>query len=277
MSEKVKDPNSFWCRVKRWFENRWWKSDHGQTEADFQVRKCIQDIGIALMAPAIFLAGFRTANAYFFDDSKKRAPLEERRSSGLSDGPHSQIIEFGKRGGGTGAHPGQRAPGALVKVRLLNVVETYSTAPVHAQVLDEGLGRAYLGGTLIGDATSDGTFDRINIQFRYVRDPARAGVAYSISARALGLDGTLGLIAKKKEGFFARSALGSAQESSQDMGSKGSDSDFKQILFRALTAGLVKEFGSESRVANNRAQVLSLAPQTVFYVELTDFFPRSVK
>jgi hypothetical protein len=135
-----------------------------------------------------------------------------------------------------------------------------------------------MGGTLIGDAISEANFERINITFRYVRDPNRENVAVPITARAIGLDGTLGLGANKKEGFFARAAIGSANQTSQDIQSRKADSsDFKQVLFRALAAGLVKEFGSESQVANNRAQVLTLNPSTVFFAELTDFFPGNSK
>ena len=94
-----------------------------------------------------------------------------------------------------------------------------------------------------------------------------------ISARALGLDGTLGLVAQKKEGFFTRSVVGSGHSAVQNAQGGGGSSDFKEILFKALTAGLVQEFGSASQVEKNRAQVLTLAPNSEFFVELTDFFP----
>lgn len=274
MTKQV-DPNSRWNRTKRFFRSRWWRKEFEQAEECFQLSLLGKDVGYFLLTPTVTLLLYKGGCAAISHSKKKASSPQEKRSSILSEPSKSQIIEFGSKGRGSGMLHGRRSPGALIKVRLLNVVETYSNAPVHAQILDEGLGKRYMGGTLIGDATSDGTFDRININFRFVRDPNREGIAFPISARALGLDGTLGLNAKKKEGFFARAAIGSANESSHDMQSKGSDTDFKQVLFRALTVGLVKEFGSESEVANNRAQVLSLSPSTVFFVELTDFFPRS--
>jgi hypothetical protein len=160
-----------------------------------------------------------------------------------------------------------------VRVRLLNVVETYSTAPVHAQITDGSLGSALKGGTLIGDATPDANFDRIAIAFRFARDPNREGVAVSINARALSLDGTLGLEAGKKEGFVARSAIGSAALGSQGLQKSDSSGDFRELLLKTLTAGLFQEMGSSTQVARNRSQVLTLPPQTEFYAELTDFFP----
>src|SRR6185369_13377294 len=110
-------------------------------------------------------------------------------------------------------------------------------------------------------------FDRINITFKYAKDPNREGVAVPISARALALDGTLGLIARKKEGFFTRSAIGSAGSTTHDLQGRsgGGTDDLKQVLLKALTAGLFQEFGSETQVEKNRAQVLTLAPGNEFF------------
>lgn len=143
--------------------------------------------------------------------------------------------------------------------------------------MDRGLGERLLGGTLIGDATPDPNFERINITFRFARDPNRDSIAAQISARALSLDGTLGLEAKKKEGFVTRSAIGSAYNSSQSIKGSEPNADFKEILFRALTSGLIQEFGSSAQVEKNRSQVLSLSPMTEFFAELTDFFPGASK
>jgi hypothetical protein len=93
----------------------------------------------------------------------------------------------------------------------------------------------------------------------------------------LSLDGTLGIVANKKEGFVTRSALGSANTATQQIQGSATSPDFKDILFRALTAGLVQEFGSATKVEENRAQVLTLAPETEFFAELTDFFPGAGK
>lgn len=53
--------------------------------------------------------------------------------------------------------------------------------------------------------------------------------------------------------------------------------DFKQIIFKALSAGLLQEFGSSSQVEKNRSQVLTLQPSSEFFAELTDFFPGAGK
>jgi hypothetical protein len=76
-----------------------------------------------------------------------------------------------------------------------------------------------------------------------------------------------------------KSALekGSAGTASQDAQGALGGNDFKQILFRALTSGLVQEFGSGAQVERNRANVLALAPSTEFFAELTDFFPGGTK
>jgi hypothetical protein len=215
--------------------------------------------------------------------SPKRPPqskqsLQQNQSRNAES--KSQIIDFGshaKGGGGSIAGVPRRSPGTLIRLKLQNVVETYSTAPVHAQIVDAGLGSGLMGGSLIGDATPDSTFERITINFRFVRDPSREGVAYSIAARALSLDGTLGLVANKKEGFVTRSVLGSANNSSQDLQGKSASPDLKDILLRALTSGLFQEFGSSSQVERNRAQVLTLQPSTDFFAELTDYFPGANK
>ena len=89
----------------------------------------------------------------------------------------------------------------------MNVVETFSNAPVHAQIIDNGLGREFLGGTLIGDAVSETGSGRVNINFKFVRHPRRLDLAVPVSARAMSLDGTFGINGTKKEGFFARAAI----------------------------------------------------------------------
>jgi hypothetical protein len=87
------------------------------------------------------------------------------------------------------------------------------------------------------------------------------------------LDGTLGIEAGKKEGFIARSAIGSAAIGSQGLQKGGNANSFQEMLLKALSAGLFSELGNSTQVERNRAQVLTLAPLKEFYAELTDFFP----
>jgi hypothetical protein len=206
-------------------------------------------------------------------------PQQVSRELDRNDTSKSQIIDFRTRGtSSTIKGAAKRSPGTLVRVKLLNVVETYSNAPVHAQIVDSGLGPNLMGGTLIGDAVSDSSYERISISFRYARDPYREAIALPISARALSLDGTLGIEAQKKEGFFTRSAIGSAGTATQGLQTGNGDSnDLRQVLFKALTAGLVQEFGSSAQVEKNRSQVLTLSPGQEFFAELTDFFPGTGK
>lgn len=274
----MKNQNTLAQRIKRSLVARWAREDYPGADPRFQIALFSKDVAVFAFSPisAVLLYSVLTSPKTM---TKRSIQTEVAHEAPSMEGNKSQIIEFR----GTGKSPLQsgfsrRTPGALVRVKLLNVVETYTTAPVHAQVVDAGLGANLLGGTLIGDATPDTNFERITITFRYVRDPQREGMALPLSARALGLDGTYGLIASKKEGFLTRSALGSAGATSQDLqGKLGGASDFSQILIKALTAGLVQEFGSGAQVEKNRSQVLTLQPSTVFFAELTDFFPGGQK
>jgi hypothetical protein len=228
-----------------------------------------KDLAVFLALPLISVLLYSVLVTPRAPGGAKSARLERGRYQASED--KSQIIEFRRKGQGTNV--ARRAPGGLVRVRLLNVVETFGTAPVHAQILDSGLGGRMRGGVLIGDASPDTSFDRINISFRFARDPKRDGVAFPISARALSLDGTLGIEATKKEGFLARSTLGAAGSVSQAaQGRLGGSGDFAQVLLRALTAGLAQEFGGETQVERNRARVLALPASMEFFAELTDFF-----
>jgi hypothetical protein len=82
----------------------------------------------------------------------------------------------------------------------------------------------------------------------------------------------LGINGQKKEGFFARAALNSSGSVPPDLNG-GDPKDLKQILLRALAGGTLQEFNAESQIEKNRAQVLTLKPNTEFYAELTDAFP----
>jgi|GEM_PF-1206609 len=275
----MKNPNAPASRMKRNLMSRWSSEDYPGAEPRFQVALFAKDVATFLLLPIAAVVLYKMVDATGSGPRRSSQYQQRTQDFANSESAKSQIIEFGspsKGGGGAGGTYegfGKRSPGSLVRLRLLNVVETHSTAPVHAQIVDRGLGDRLLGGTLIGDAVPDPNFERINITFKYVRDPNRSGVAVQVSARALALDGTLGLEARKKEGFITRSVYSSAQSSSQDMGGKSGSADLKDILFRALTAGLVQEFGTEAQVQKNRSQVLTLPPSTEFFAELTDFFP----
>lgn len=268
----MKNPNSPAERLKKGLIARWSAKDYPGAEPRFQIPLFAKDIAIFILLPALTALMVKTLDSG--GAGKKRPPTSQAISDrNRMDAGKSQIITFGTTGKGTTAAFPRRSPGSLVRVRLLNVVETYASAPVHAQIVDGSLGTVLKGGTLIGDAIPDSNYERITISFRFARDPYREGVAVSVSARALSLDGTLGLEATKKEGLVARSAMGSAAMGSQDLQKGSSSNDFRDMLLKALTAGLFQEMGTSSQVARNRAQILTLAPQTEFYAELTDYFP----
>ncbi len=271
----MKNPNSPLARSKAFLKARWSSEDYPGAEPRFQMKLFGKDFGVFVLFLFAIVLG-KSCNSE--TDSRKRSAIQKNlHDSSRLEISKTQIIDFNKRSGSAPYGVARRSPGSLVKVRLLNVVETYSNAPVHAQIVDEGLGRSLIGGTLIGDASSDSNFERIAITFRFARDPAREGVAIPIAARALGLDGTLGLMATKKEGFFTRSAIGSATSVNQNSQGQGEGSSLKDILFKALTAGMMQEFGNSAQVEKNRSQVLTLTPSTVFFAELTDFFPGGAK
>jgi hypothetical protein len=155
----------------------------------------------------------------------------------------------------------------------MNVVETFGNAPVHAQIMDAGLGRQFMGATIIGDASPENNSGRISMNFKFVRHPSQIEVAVPISARALSLDGTFGVSGMKKEGFFARATIRSAANNPNIIDGGADNGDFKTLVARTLAAGLMQEFQSEASTAHNQAQVLTLQPMSEFFVELTDFFP----
>jgi len=274
----MNNPNTPAKRLKRGLVERWAGEDYPGAQPRFQVALFAKDIAVFVLLPLAAVGFYKIADSPASQQRRPSPTTQANRENARFDTAKSQIIEFRGAGHGSSASAfGKRAPGSLVRLKLLNVVETYSTAPVHAQIVDAGLGNALMGGSLIGDAVPDTNFERINITFRYARDPNRESVAVALSARALSLDGTLGLEARKKEGFVTRSAIGSAHTMSQDAQGQHGNGDLKDILFRALTAGLVQELGSGSQVEKNRAQVLTLAPATEFFAELTDFFPSGGK
>lgn len=261
------------ARLKKSLRARWESEDYPGAKPRFQLQLFAKDFAIFIMLPFLSVILFKSCEVAI-TGSKRTTPSRVFSTDSTRGGSRSQIIVFsGGTSSGANGNVVRRAPGALIKVRLLNVIETYSNAPVHAQIVDAGLGKEFVGSTIVGDASSDTNFDRIEINFRFVRNPKKPSVAYPITARALSLDGTLGIAALKKEGFFARAALNSSNNASQDLQGKFEGTDLKQLIAKALTAGLVQEFGSASQVERNRSQVLTVQPSTEFFVELTDYFP----
>ncbi|MGE0632373.1 MAG: hypothetical protein AB7O96_08200 [Pseudobdellovibrionaceae bacterium] len=268
----MKNSNAFKKQRERLLK-RWSEEDYPGGTPRFQLSLLVKDIVIFCLIPICAIVFYKIVEASVSGPSK---PTEKRRTETKQEAneKHSQIIHFQSQGSGSGAMAfSKRAPGTIVKVRLLNVVETFSNAPVHAQIIDNGLGREFIGATLIGDATPESNSGRIKIDFKFVRHPRRMDLAVPISARAMSLNGTFGLDAAKKEGFFARAAIRSAANNNAGNDTGNDNQDFKTLVARAVAAGLMQEFQSEASVAHNNAQVFTLKPMTEFFVELTDYFP----
>lgn len=261
-------------RIKEWFNRRWYSEDIPNAQPSFQINLFLKDVFLFIMIPSIaFITGLVIVKVDF------KSTKKDQKQSGIvrANELRSQVISFGGAsvGSGSGSRAGnrlgfKRAPGSLVKVRLLNKVETFGSVPVHAQIIDTGLGQEFLGGLVIGDAHSDSNTNKIKIEFKLARYPNRSDVAYQLQGRALGIDGTLGIDAVKKEGFFARSALkgGLSVPSPQ-----GGNQDLRSALIQILLGGATQELNSLAQVEVNRSQVLTLSPSTEFYIELTDYFP----
>ena len=273
----MKHPYSRVSQVKGSLLARWSAEDYPGAQPRFQAALFAKDIAVFILLPLVAVVFFKSLENAMTPQRRKAPAISQNRSSVTqSDLTKSQIIDFRPVASGSALSGiARKSPGALVKVRLLNVIETYATAPVHAQVVDSGLGRSWVGGTLIGDAVPDTNFDRITVAFKYVRDPLRDSVAIPLSARALSLDGTLGIDAIKKEGFVTRSAFGSAATATQGGQVRSGSSDFKDMLLQALTAGFLQEFGAGVQIEKNRAHVLSLPSGSEFFAELTEFFPNA--
>ncbi len=271
----MNNPNPPLKRLKAFFSERWSGEDYPGANPRFQIKLFFQDFAIYGFLPIFAIIVFKSCETAFSSDKRSAQRQKTALPSSEINEHRSQLIDFKSPVVNASATAGiqKRSPGTLVKVRLLNVVETYSGAPVHAQVIDAGLGRNLIGGTLIGEAVPDSNFDRINIIFRHLKVPNKESLAISISARALSLNGTLGMVAQKKEEFFARAALGSSTAMTQETEEKTESTDLKKLIAKALTSGLLQEFGSESQIAKNRARVLTLKPMTEFFIELTDYFP----
>lgn len=271
----MKSSNAF-QRQKERLLKRWSEEDYPGGTPRFQLYLLAKDVAIFCLIPLGSIVGFKLLEASV-TPGKKVPDRKRLESTTQRNEKHSQIISF-QGPPGSGVKPGslafrKRAPGTLVRVKLLNAVETLSAAPVHAQIIDAGLGSEFLGGTILGDATPEAGVGRIKIDFRFVRHPKRLDIAVPLAARAMSLDGTFGLAAQKKEGFFARAAIRSASGKSNPLDASTDKQDFRTLVARAVAAGMLQEFESEAGVAHAKAQVLTLKPLTEFYAELTDYFP----
>lgn len=268
----MKNPNSPLNRLKAGLKARWFGPDFPGGEPRLQLAPLAKDVGLFILFPAVCVL---VANAG--DDgpqARKKASVHRQALKREERNSQPQILNFdrsqvGLRAGGTR----RRAPGTLVRVRLMNVAETLSETPIHVQILDYSLGREYYGGTLLGDGTGETNFSRMNILFRFAKRSGDDSNAAPISARALSLDGTLGLDASKKEGMFARGALGGAAAAGGTFGKGGGGQNLQTVLLQMLTQGLSQELTSEAGVARNNASVLTLEPGREFFAELKDFFP----
>jgi hypothetical protein len=271
----MKNQNTSWNRFKAFLSARWKASDYPKGEPRFQVLLFVKDIGIFILIPIVAVVLSRSCSV---SSSGEKRKIQSQKKVEAVENNHSQVIEFKKSGPRVQSFGGaKRAPGTLIKVRLMNVVEAYSSTPVYAQIVDKGLGDRFFGGTLIGDGVSDTGFQRINITFRIARDPSELSIAFPVAARALSLDGTLGVAALKKEGVFARAVYGGATTGTQDAQTSLDSVDLKSIVIKALSAGLLHEFGAGTQVERNRAQVLALRSGAEFFAELTDYFPSEHK
>lgn len=270
----MKNPNAPISKLKKFFKERWSGEDHPGSTKRFQIMIFAKDFGIFVMLPLLTVFMFKSCENALSAPKKVILSGNSNRDSLALEVSKSQIIDFAKRSGSGGGIYAKKAPGTLVKVRLLNNLETYSAAPVHAQIIDSSLGRNLYGGTMVGEASPDTGVERVNIVFQYVKDPNRSSVAVPIAARALSLDGTFGVIAKKKGNVFARSALASAPHLGQSLQEK---TDSKGILLRALSSGFMEEGSNDLQAQRNRLQVLTVQSNAEFYVELTDYFPGSAR
>lgn len=266
--------NSTYQRKKENLTKRWLEEDYPGGTPRFQLSLLFKDIGTFFVLPLISILIFKMIENSLTGPKIPTRP-KPNWSKNNSAEVRSQILSFDKSAGGPGHRYGfsKRAPGTLVKVKLLNTVETFSAAPVHAQIVDYGLGKEFIGGTILGEASSESSVGRININFRFARHPKRLDLAVPLSARAISLDGTYGVVANKKEGFFARAAIRSAATSPNAVDAGADKQDLKTLIARAVASGVMQEFQSDASVAHNNAQVWTLQPMTEFYVELTDYFP----
>lgn len=278
-----------------------WKIERVPGSApSFAPKPFFRDLGIAALFVALGCIGFLVLYGLGVIGSKQAKTQQKAESKGNTyisardeEARPSNIIEF--EGSGVDAaslrelidpptrktppapKAAQFSPGTLVRVRLLNQLETFGSVPVFAQVVDYALGRARYGYTVIGEASGRADSGRIEMNFSLVRDPRRASVSASIAAAALSPNGTLGIVGHPKEGLPERAWLGAAGAGLGKAKSLAADSGDKKLgslLLQALVEGLSSELGSEVATSHTQAAVLTLDPGTEFLIQLTDFFPK---
>ena len=230
----------------------------------------------------LFMAAMLIAGAVFgFLSTRKSSEGDEAANAAdpsqavqNSEQGGSQVIPF--KDGITGAGPKRSntraTSGTLVRVRLLNSLETFDTVPAFAQIVDYALGQSFYGWTIVGDASGDGNVERVKMGFRLVRSP-QGNSSFELGGQALSLDGTLGVRAEKIEGIASRTIIGSGKSAGNGIANsfKGSG-DLSSLLMRALLTGLETEVSSDLGAVYNRSVVLSLKPGQEFFVQLTENF-----
>ena len=254
-------------------------------ESSFSLEALMLDIFLVVVLPLIVMMSIQYFNkprdsAGNAGDGKNQNGEIQTAEGADPRAGFSQIIDFDKSdkggvfGGGKASLNGAelRSPGTLVRAKLLNNVETYSAAPVHAQIIDYALGKRFYGATIIGEATPDTTYDRVLFRFTTVRPEFSNSISYSIDAVGLSLNGTIGLNANKKGDLIERGSL-SAGVAATGGGGDGNSKDLKGLLLQALSTGLKTELNSDLSADRARAQLLTVEPYTEFYVELKGEFP----
>lgn len=256
-------------RLRQYLKNRWYRADIPKSNPTFHVDLFMKDVAIWGLVPSAAVLTYSLVQKINFSSGQKTETKNVMGGRNLE--LRSQVLNFGSSiSKSRTSVTVKKAPGSLVKVRLLNRIETFGSVPVHAQIIDNGLGTEFLGGTVIGDAQSDSNTNKIKVEFRLARPPKRSDVAYQLHGQALSLDGTLGVVGIKKEGFFARSALKAGLNVPTP---QNGNQDLRSALIQIILGGAVQELNSSSQVEVNNSQVLTLSPSTEFYIELTDFFP----
>ena len=258
--------------LKERLAKRWCREEFPGGTPRFEPKLLAKDIVVFALLPTVTALAIHEVSG---TENSRKSKRQSTISAPDKNASTAQIINFEESDRSKGHRGGvmlRRTVGTLVKVRLLNSVETFAEAPVHSRILDDGLGDIFRGGTLIGQAVSDPNSGRIRITFTVVKYPNSNSLAESITARALALDGTLGIEGSKKEGFFARATLRAGSGSKASVQETG---DFKTLVARAVANGLMQEFGEELSAKSAQAQVYTLTPGDEFFAELTDAFPGS--
>src|SRR4051812_4149193 len=124
----MKNSNTPFNKLKEKLRARWSAEDLPGGEPRFQVALFGKDVLVYLGLPILSVILVKACDAPA--TQKKRVVSSQQSYKGNSGGESkSQIIDFQAKGGATAlAGIARRTPGSLVKVRLLNVVETYSNA-----------------------------------------------------------------------------------------------------------------------------------------------------